>query len=179
MKAKIMTNLGTFEFEGEDESVQKQIAAILNVSTPMETVSKNTAERRNNEKSKKHMPSTACKKTGSTPKMLPNLISGKDEIDSLKAYFESKKPKSHIEIFAVLTLWLRDNKEMLDASVDEMWTLYKLLGIRPPKNLIQTYRDGKSKRGFFDSTDDGRYTITPFGETFVEHDLPPREGAQQ
>jgi len=72
----------------------------------------------------------------------------------------------------VLTLWLRNNKDMPDASVDEMWSLYKVLSQRQPKNLIQTFRDGKSKKSYFESNDNGRYFITSYGETFVDHDLP-------
>ena len=166
MKATITTSLGTFEFEGEDEAVREQIAAILD--SPVCTNASKAAAKNTHARAKVAAPH----RTVTQPKMLPNLLTTKDEIDSVKAFFAEKAPDSHIEKFAVLTLWLRNSKNIADASVDEMWTLYKMLGIRQPKNLIQTFRDGKSKKSYFESTTDGRYSITPFGETFVDFDLP-------
>lgn len=178
MKAKITTNAGTFEFEGDDAAVEKQIATVLSISAALPVPSSsNEAGRPKTTKTKTG--SSGAKRVTTVPKMLATLIASKEEVDSLRAYYEEKKPKSHIEIFAVLTLWLRDNKNLIDASIDEMWTLYKVLGIRQPKNLIQTFRDGKSKKSYFDSAENGRYTITPFGETFVEHDLPAQDGGKE
>lgn len=168
MKAKITTNAGTFEFEGDDSAVEKQIAAVLSISATMSaSQSASTAVKASTGKRP-----AATKRSVAQPKMLATLITGKEESDSLKEFLERKKPETHIEKFAVLTLWLKNNKDMPDASIDEMWTLYKIMGLRQPKNLMQTFRDGKSKKGYFESTDNGRYFITPYGETFVDHDLP-------
>lgn len=171
MKAKITTTAGTFEFEGTEEFVEKQIAAVLAlpvaaIATPVVSQTKTRREA-----AKK---SSGTKKSITQPHMLATLLTSKEEVDSLRDYYTQKQPVTHIEIFAVLTLWLRNHKDMKDASVDEMWTLYKVLAIRPPKSLIQTFRDGKSKKSYFESSPDnsGRYFITSFGETFVDHDLP-------
>ncbi|GEM_PF-6502094 len=174
MKAKITTNAGTFEFEGDDAAVEKHIAAVLSISATMPNVQATpTPATEHAEPGKTKMRTSAPKRSSVTqPKMLANLLSSKEEVDSLRSYFEEKKPASHIETFAVLTLWLRNNKDMPDASVDEMWSLYKVLSQRQPKNLIQTFRDGKSKKSYFESNDNGRYFITSYGETFVDHDLP-------
>ena len=168
MKAKITTNAGTFEFEGDDTAVEKQIAAVLSISATMpmaQPVSEQTVVQ-----SKKR--TTVAHRSVTQPKMLATLLTSKEEIDSLRDYFNQKKPVTQVEIFAVLTLWLKNNKDMPAASIDEMWTLYKVLGLRQPKNLIQTFRDGKSKKSYFESAENGRYFITSFGETFVDHDLP-------
>lgn len=174
MKAKITTNVGTFEFEGDDAAVEKQIAAVLSISATMPSVQAAPAPAvKPNEPVKTKKRTSAPKRSSvAQPKMLANLLSSKEEVDSLRSYFEEKKPTTHIETFAVLTLWLKNNKDMSSASVDEMWSLYKVLGQRQPKNLIQTFRDGKSKKSFFESSDNGRYFITSYGETFVDHDLP-------
>lgn len=182
MKAKITTNAGTFEFEGDDTAVEKQIAAVLSISATMPATQATPTPGAAEEPVKTKKRASAPKRSSVTqPKMLANLLSSKEEVDSLRGYFEEKKPSSHIETFAVLTLWLRNNKDMADASVDEMWSLYKVLGLRQPKNLIQTFRDGKSKKSYFESNDNGRYFITSYGETFVDHDLPapaPTKGAK-
>lgn len=171
MKATITTSAGTFEFDGSEEFVEKQIAVVL--ALPSQQIQKipDTKAKTDTSGAKKTI---ATKKSTSQPKMLATLLTSKDEIDSLREYYNLKKPLTQVETFAVLTLWLRNNKDMTDASIDEMWTLYKVLSIRPPKSLIQTFRDGKSKKSFFEASAEntGRYFITSFGETFVDHDLP-------
>jgi hypothetical protein len=170
MKAKISTNLGTFEFEGSEEFVERQITNVLSMTSQQELSAKSEKTVKASAPSTKQ---SGVKKSVAQPRMLATLLTSKNEIDSLRNYFTAKNPVTHIEIFATLTLWLRNNKEMKDASVDEMWTLYKILAIRPPKSLIQTFRDGKSKKSFFESAgENGRYFITSYGETFVDHDLP-------
>ena len=172
MKAKLTTNAGTFEFEGDDTAVEKQIAAVLSASAAIPSVQAIPALASTSELTKTKKRTSVPKRSVTQPKMLANLLASKEEVDSLRNLFDKKKPVSHIETFAVLTLWLRDSKNMPDASVDEMWSLYKVLGLRQPKNLIQTFRDGKSKKSYFDSNENGRYYITSYGETFVDHDLP-------
>lgn len=104
--------------------------------------------------------------------MLPNLIP-KEQIASLREFYDTKGPDSHMEIFAVLSYWLKDALSITDVSIDEMWTLYKVLQIRAPKVLVQVFRDAKSKKAYFDTSEgNGKYYLTSFGETFVEHDLP-------
>lgn len=174
-KAKITTTLGTFEFEGTQEFVEKQIGRLIQLEenashhrpagTPtgkQQTVAKPAGST-----------SVAKRPAGEQPKMLPNLITGKEKLDSLRQFYEAKKPTNHMETFAVLTYWLKTDLQLFDVSIDEMWTLYKVLQTRPPKVLIQTFRDGKSKKAYFDvSATNGRYLLTSYGETFVEHDLP-------
>ena len=170
VKAKISTSAGTFEFEGSEEFIEKQIAAVLAI-VPQQPTAVQTQKKTVKQSSGTKQSSS---KSVTQPRMLATLLSSKDEIDSLRAYFDEKRPFTHIGTFAVLTLWLRNNKGMKDSSVDEIWTLYKVLNMRPPKSLIQTFRDGKSKKSFFESSDQsGRYFITSYGETFVDHDLPP------
>lgn len=176
VKAKITTTLGTFEFEGSEEFIQKQIERIIKIEEvlpkkeDMVEVSTHNTQPDPNSKSQKN---NSKKVTIEQPKMLPNLISGKDKIDSLRLFYSTKKPTNHMETFAVLTYWLKLDLELPDVSIDEIWTIYKVLQIRPPKVLIQTFRDGKSKKAYFDTSNkSGRYLLTSFGETFVEHDLP-------
>lgn len=177
-KAKITTSLGTFEFEGSEDFVEKQVARIIKLEeaapkvteAPQETTEKPVPAKGSVSSSK-----PGKKPSGEQPKMLPNLITGKDKIDSLRSFHDTKKPVNHIETFAVLSYWLKTELQLVDVSIDEMWTIYKVLQLRPPKVLMQTFRDGKSKKAYFDaSAKSGRYILTSFGETFVEHDLPKK-----
>ena len=173
-KAKITTSLGTFEFEGSQEFVEQQIAKLINIEQSAPKAPVPPADDAPAGKKSGRSKSNGSKKSFTEqPAMIPDLISGKEQIDSLRQHYTSKKPANHIEIFAVLTLWLKSNLNLKDVSLDEMWTLYKVLQLKPPKVLMQTFRDGKSKRGYFASASKtGRYYLTSFGETFVEHDLP-------
>ncbi len=175
-KTRITTSLGTFEFEGTEEFVEKQIDRIVEMAkllpqTPIAASSLVREPQTVLEKSNKKGQSK--KALIEQPQILPNLITDKAMIDDLRSFYKSKSPENNIEIFATLTFWLKDKSQLPDVSISEMWTLYKILGIKPPKVLIQVFRDGKSKKAYFEAAKaTGRYYLTPFGETFVEHDLP-------
>ncbi|MCJ7805736.1 hypothetical protein MUP46_03795 [Patescibacteria group bacterium] len=175
-KTRITTSLGTFEFEGTEEFVEKQIDRIVEMAkslpqTPIASPSPVQEPQTVLEKS--HKKGQSKKALIEQPQMLPNLITDKAMIDDLRSFYKSKSPENNIEIFATLTFWLKDKSQLPDVSISEMWTLYKILGVKPPKVLIQVFRDGKSKKAYFEAAKaTGRYYLTPFGETFVEHDLP-------
>lgn len=176
-KAKITTSRGTFEFEGSQEFVERQIEKIVDIeqTSPPPLLDKVENDDKTNGKAKRQNYSNgnARKQSVEQPKMLPNLVENKDQIDSLKELYSTKNPENHIENYAVFTYWLKDKLQMPEVSIDEMWTLYKILQIKPPKVIIQTFRDGKSKKAYFESAKSaGKYYLTPIGETFVEHDLP-------
>lgn len=176
-KAKITTARGTFEFEGSQEFVEKQIDKVVDIEKSMPAPAPEPenprARQTNKTKAKAGGNNGSTKKSASEqPKMLPNLVP-KEQITSLREFYESKGPDSHMEIFAVLAYWLKDALSTTEVSIDEMWTLYKVLQIRAPKILIQVFRDAKSKKAYFDASgSNGKYYLTSFGETFVEHDLP-------
>jgi len=174
-KTKITTPLGTFEFEGSKAFVEKQIGIILKKVGSIPIVSMPDKELTESSVSDSPTPKRVAvrKVLVEQPQMIPNLISDADQIEGLRSFYSTKKPSSHMETFAVLTLWLKNNCNLQDVSINEMWTLYKILNIKSPKALVQVFRDGKSKRAYFEAaTAVGRYFLTPFGETFVDHDLP-------
>lgn len=176
-KAKITTARGTFEFEGSQEYVEKQVDKVVDIEKgapiPVPTPEPEAASKRKTQKSNK--PSTKNGGGGKTasvqPKMLPNLVP-KDQIVKLREYYEGRKPVSHLEKFAVMSYWLKDELSITEVSIDEMWTLYKLLQERQPKVLMQVFRDAKKKAWFDSAKVRGKYYLTSYGETFVEHDLP-------
>lgn len=176
-KAKITTARGTFEFEGSQEFVEKQIEKVVDIekSVPIPAPEPKIIAERQSSKTKNKISNSngGTKKTVSVqPKLLPNLVP-KDQITSLREFYNKKSPSSHMEIFAVLAYWLKEKLSITDVSIHEVWTLYKVLNVRPPQNLIQGLRDAKSKKAYFDAAQGtGMYYLTSIGETFVEHDLP-------
>jgi hypothetical protein len=57
------------------------------------------------------------------------------------------------------------------ASDDDVKQCYSDARWRPPKDIRQSLRDAKSKKGWVDNTDDGDWTLTYEGQNVVEHDL--------
>lgn len=171
-KTKITTSLGTFEFEGSQEFVESQIQKIVDIISATPVVPKEVLSQESSQPGAiKKAPSK--KSLTEQPQMLPNLITDGSKIAELREFYTAKSAQTQVEIFAVLAYWLKSSCQITEVSINEMWTLYKILNIKPPKILIQTFRDGKSKKAYFEAgTTTGKYYLTPYGETFVEHDLP-------
>lgn len=177
-KAKISTNLGTFEFEGGESFVKEQVKNVLDssqkIASPNSPLpSANTSPNLTPPQAPAKVVGKRSVSVGEQPKLLSNLITEPSKIQELKKFVEDKNPINQMEIFAVLAHWMKYNLNLEEVSIDEMWTSYKILGKKAPKVLIQVFRDGKSKKGWFNvGTSSGKYTLTSIGETFVEHDLP-------
>lgn len=177
-KAKLTTSLGTFEFEGAKDFVAEQVAKITDKfqEIPPQPVQPEATQgtKQNQIESAESVQSTKSKKLiVEQPKLLGDLITDSAKIKELKEFVSAKKPASHLERFLVLTYWMKTNLSMKELSIDEMWTAYKMLTEKPPRVLIQVFRDAKSKKGWFTTgSGAGRYQLTSIGETYVEHDLP-------
>lgn len=59
---------------------------------------------------------------------------------------------------------------------DHVFTCFKDVGHRTPKNMPQTIRDTASRKGWLDTSERGNIKITNHGENLVEHDLPASNG---
>lgn len=173
-KTKIDTNIGTFEFEGSQEFVEKQIEKILEIAKNSPKIVPQTQDITPNMEINQNQKRTTNRKSLiEQPQMLPNLISESSKINDLKSFFVSKSPINQMEKFAVLAYWLKNNDGPTEVSINEMWTMYKILTMKPPQVLIQVFRDAKSKKAYFEaSTKKGYYYLAPLGETIVEHELP-------
>lgn len=180
MRAKIVTTLGEFEFEGDQEFVEKQIDRVMEMASRAPQLNKvPEADEPEKPAKKSSKQSKTAKRKVSTvsnrPKMIPNLISG-EERTALRTFFDEKKPSTHMDKFCVFAHWLKQNKDIESVSIDDMWTLHKIIGERPSDNLMQIFRDGKSKKGYFDNgAEQGQYALSSIGETRVEYDLPVKD----
>jgi len=177
VKAKLTTPIGTFEFEGTRDFVEKETAKITSKleAIPLQPIpSKNEQISIQNQIENAKIIKRSKFKTAvlEQPKLLANLIVDPLKIKELKDFVNTKKPAGHLERFLVLSYWMKTNLHLDEVSIDEMWTAYKMLVEKPPRILIQVFRDGKSKKGWFtNGSKSGKYKVTPIGETFVEHDL--------
>jgi hypothetical protein len=170
-KAKITTSLGEFEFEGSQAYVEAQVDRIIALSEPKPTKGVSSPARGASKKIAKAAAAVPKKNVQASPKMMNDLVP-KAKITELKEFVELKKPKGHLQTYAVLGYFLKDSLGKDDFGVDEMWSLYKVLKLRPQRVPMQAFRDAKSRHSYVDHVADGRYFLTSIGETFVEHDLP-------
>lgn len=165
----------SFELEGDWNTIQSELGQIMNYIKQHDTKLDELNQTKPSTSSKHHHINNTKKSSPNQSQMLPNLLDA-DDIAKIRKYYEQKSPSSHIENYIVIAVWLRDNKEIDTISADEIWTSYKILKIKPPKNIIQVFRDGKSKKGFFEFDDkSGKYYITNLGESYVTYDLPRKE----
>ncbi|MYB39947.1 hypothetical protein F4X86_01460 [Candidatus Saccharibacteria bacterium] len=174
-KAKVSVGGATFEFEGPREYVEQQVQRVIESAGKIPPAIHPSPKRGRSRDAvnRQKVSRSGTRKAPSQPKMLGNLVN-KDQVGNLKSFYTGKEPSSHVEVYAVLSYWLKDILGINQISIDEIWTLYKVIDKKPPRVLAQTFRDAKSKKGYFDVTDDGKYYLTTIGETFVEHDLPSR-----
>lgn len=177
-KASLKTEVGTIEIEGAEDFVKtgiadlvKQLRADVVITEPLGQAE--TAETKKEKETSKKRKRSSSSRNSLQPKLISDLVS-KDKIDGFRKFFEEKSPNNHQEAFVVVAHWLKYNLDLENLSIDEMWTAHKILKRKGPKNWIQVFRDTKSKKGWLDSVPDqeGKYTITPMGESLVEHDLP-------
>lgn len=91
---------------------------------------------------------------------------------SLRQLYESKKPRGHAEIVAVLAFGLTDagSEEFTEADVRRA---YIQAGVRPPKVVAQALRDAKNKQDYIEAGKKrGTYRLSPHGDRTVRFDLP-------
>jgi hypothetical protein len=176
-KAKLNSDIGIIEIEGTEDFVKNVLPDLIkhikahDTELPQSSINIKPVK----EKTQKTKPSS--KMTSLTPKLMSDLIP-KDRINDFRTFFEEKSPSNHQESYTVIAYWMKYNLDVKDVSIDEVWTAHKILARRGPDNWLQVFRDVKSKKGYLDSvsSQEGRYYITPMGETLVEHDLPKKGG---
>lgn len=110
-----------------------------------------------------------------TPKVIKIDLTGGGK-NSLDAFVESKKPKSDMDKYEVVAYWLKTALNLEDVGPDLMYTCFKALKWRSPKDFGQPFRNAKSQHAAFDSgAQPGNYRLNHIGEIRVEHDMPPKK----
>lgn len=164
-----LSDLGTLHIEGTQDDIVKLIERLREKGSGQTHTQKNPKKRK--QKKKK----TSSNINLEQPKQVSDLFP-KEKIEDFKNFIDEKTPSNHQEYYTTFAYWIKQKLDLKDVSINEMWTAYKIIGVRPPKKLIQVFRDTKKLKMWFENTQGkkGRYFITSVGETFVEHDLPAK-----
>lgn len=107
-------------------------------------------------------------------KVVGAAISPPHQSSSLRDFVGEMKPKGAVAEIPCLLYWARtnDQKEALDEK--GIIELYRMSGLKPPKNVTQSLRDLCSKKyGRLESVADqkGFVRLSRVGEDFVLHDI--------
>jgi hypothetical protein len=87
---------------------------------------------------------------------------------SLKDFIDSKKPTEQMKKYLAIASWLKNELQIEEIDNSHIYTCYRFLGWVAPKDIGQTFRDGK-RVGYFNSgTAKGGYKINHVGEGRVQ-----------
>lgn len=110
------------------------------------------------------------------PQLVKDLdLSGKDVDMSLKDFVAEKNPNTNIERTTVFVYYLQYILELQEITIDHVFSCYKDIGAKLPKNLQGNLNDTASSRYGYIEADNGSYTVSIVGLNLVEHDLPKKE----
>lgn len=96
----------------------------------------------------------------------------------LRDFFAEKSPQNLQQMVVVFLYYLQRTLELTAVTPHHVFTCFKDVEKRPPRDLAQTIRNTASRRGWIDSSSQSDIKITNHGENFVEHDLPGPEKAR-
>lgn len=94
---------------------------------------------------------------------------------SLRDFARSKEPKNNDDKNVVSVYYLRLIADIEVVSIDHVFTCYRAMGWREPKDLANSLALTASKKGFLDTSTREDIKLTPTGRNHVEHDLPPKK----
>jgi hypothetical protein len=141
-KATISVGDRTVTFEGPRDFVESQVALCL--SLPSKPQASQT---------------TASLGEGASQLSLAKLV-------------ESKKPRGHSEIVAVLAFGLASSG-LLEFTESDMRRAYLQADVRPPKVVGQALRDAKNNKDYIEAgRKRGAYKLSTHGDRTVRFDLP-------
>lgn len=102
------------------------------------------------------------------------------QVSHIRQLKELKKPKTAIEMAALVAYFLSDlapeNDRKTGVTTKDMETYFKIAGYRLPTALQQLLGNAKNA-GYFDLVGTGEYKLNAVGYNLVVHNLPRGEGA--
>lgn len=98
---------------------------------------------------------------------------------SWRDFYAEKKPSSQGEIITAVVYYLKRILELDKVVADHVFTCFKDVQRRTPKDLPSSIRDVAKRKGWVDTSERGNIKITNHGENLVEHDLPPSQTAHK
>jgi hypothetical protein len=94
---------------------------------------------------------------------------------SITDFMDEKCPSSVMEKSTACVYFLRNELEIAPVTENHVYTCFKRLGWRIPKDLRNMMAQAASKQGWIDTSDYADIKVTPHGENLVEHDLPKKK----
>lgn len=116
--------------------------------------------------------SSSRKRNVTTPQVDGNLNIRPDQNQSLVDYAAEKNPKTLKEKSMVIVSWLEEKVGYTPVGVDQIFTCYKGMKWKVPKDLSNQLRTLSSHDKWLDTSDSKNISLTILGSQFVEHDLP-------
>lgn len=95
---------------------------------------------------------------------------------SFRDFYAQKKPNTQEQAVTVAVYYLKRVLELEKVTPEHIYTCFKDVGRRTPKNMPQTIRDNAKNKGWVDTSERGNIKITNHGENMVDHDLPAPNG---
>ena len=95
---------------------------------------------------------------------------------SFREFIAVKRPVNLLEKCTVAVYYLSNVLELVDISVDHVFTAFKGAEWRLPNDLANTLQQAGTK-GWLDTRKSTGLKVTPIGENLIEHDLPRAGGA--
>jgi len=103
------------------------------------------------------------------------------EITHIRQFKELKKPKTAIEMAALVAYFLSDlspqNERKSTVTTKDMETYFKIAGYRLPTALQQLLGNAKNA-GYFDLVRTGEYKLNAVGYNLIVHNLPRGEAVK-
>jgi hypothetical protein len=91
---------------------------------------------------------------------------------SWRDFHAQKEPSTQEHIITIAVYYLKHTLDIEKLTPEHVFTCFKDINQRTPKNLPQAIRDIAKRKGWLDTSERGNIKITNHGENFVDHDLP-------
>ncbi|WGV23809.1 hypothetical protein [Halotia branconii] len=95
---------------------------------------------------------------------------------SFRDFHSQKNPKTQEEAITVAVYYLKRVLELDKITPNHVFTCFKDVGLRTPKNMPQRIRETATRKGWVDTSERSNIKITNHGENLVDHDLPAAKG---
>lgn len=187
-KLRINTNEGILEVEGEEGFVReiytdfKAELAKPRADAPADTSGQpsGTAAQKSAAKSQKperKSNDNAVKKKARTgksdePKVDKNLdLSGVDGAACLKDFVAQYQPKTNMERNVVFIAYLKDEMNLEQVGIDQLWTCYHDLGVSFPVNMKQSIYDTSSAKSWINVPSLDALSLSVQGKNWMRDQL--------
>jgi hypothetical protein len=184
-----------FELEGSNETLQESLRTVANAlgrtivpqripaSAPQQTLPKNgksktagtelptTEEAEFEVDEEDEKPSVPARKKRNNPPRQLQVVDIEFNAGTIpfEDFCNQKNPDTDVSKYLVCTLWLKENAKIDSVNPDHIYTCYKRMKWKVPKDPGGAFRTGKrAESGYYrSSAEKGHYSITHIGENVV------------